>query len=69
MKGETWLIKETRTWYCDACGKEIEGYSGSIDVIEFDDDGFPQSVGYDFCYQCMMSFKKWCDNRRKKADG
>ena len=37
------MIKETRTWYCDACGKQIEGYSGSIDVIEFDDDGFPQS--------------------------
>ena len=61
------MIKETRIWYCDACGKEIEGYIGSIDVIMFDDDGNAYSEGLDFCKQCMISFNKWKAGRKANS--
>ncbi len=57
------MIKETREWFCDACGKKIEGYCGTISVIEFDDYGYPRSIGYDFCEDCMKSFIRWKDSR------
>jgi len=60
------MIKETRTYFCDACGKEIKGYLSSINVIEFDSDGFPESVGYDFCKDCTISFAEWKRTRRKE---
>ena len=62
------MIKSTRTYYCDACGKEITGYTGSIEVIEFDDDGYPQSVGYDFCEDCMKSFVEWRESRKGREE-
>lgn len=62
------MIKSTRTYFCDACGKEIIGYCGSMDVIEFDDDGYPESIGYDFCEDCMKSFVKWKDSRKGREE-
>ena len=60
------MIKETRTYYCDACGKEIKGYVGSINVVELDRDGYPSSVERDdFCEPCMKSFQEWLRSRRE----
>lgn len=58
------MIEETRTYWCDACGRKINGYVGSIDVIEFNEDGYAESVGRDFCKDCMSSFQKWLKERR-----
>ena len=38
------MIEETRTYWCDACGREIKGYSCGINVIEIDDEGYAESV-------------------------
>ena len=59
------MIEEIRKYWCDACGREIVGYKGSINTIEFDDEGYPESVGRDFCKDCMQSFQKWLKERRK----
>lgn len=61
------MIESTRRYFCDACGREIKGYVGSISVIEIDDDGYPQSVGYDFCEECMRSFVCWKASRKSEA--
>ena len=60
------MIKETRQYFCDACGKEITGYSCRREVIELDEDGFAHSVGYDFCEACTHSFNAWKERRKRK---
>lgn len=62
------MIKSTRTYYCDACGREMDGYVGSLSVIEIDEDGYTQSVGLDFCKPCMISFLEWKDSRKGRED-
>ena len=59
------MIKTVRTFYCDACGCELIDYSSGMNVIEFDDEGYPRSRGYDFCEACTKSFVKWMESRRK----
>lgn len=58
------MIEETRKYWCDACGKEIKGYSLSMNVIEIDDEGYAESVGRDFCKECALSFQEWLKHRR-----
>ena len=63
------MIETTRRYFCDACGREIHDYSSSRSIIEIDEDGNPQSIGYDFCMECTLSFRDWIDGRRKAAAG
>ena len=63
------MIETIRRYFCDACGREIKGYRSSCDVIEFDDDGNPQSIGYDFCKECTLSFRDWRKAQRDTAAG
>ena len=58
------MIEETRKYYCDACGKEIDGYMNTTEVIEVDDEGYAESVGRDFCKDCAISFQEWLKSRR-----
>lgn len=62
------MIKTTRQYFCDACGREIHGYSSGINVLEIDEDGYVQSVGYDFCKNCTLSFAEWKKSREKHKD-
>lgn len=58
------MIEEIRKIWCDACGKEIEGYRCGINIIEFDDEGFPLTIGRTFCEECAISFQRWLKERR-----
>lgn len=58
------MIQEQRTYWCDACGREIKRYKYSTKFIELDDDGYPNSVGKDFCKDCAVSFQNWLKERR-----
>ena len=58
------MIEETRKYWCDACGREIKGYSSGVNVIEFDGDGYAESIGRDFCKDCTVSFQNWLKERR-----
>ena len=63
------MIEETRKYWCDACGREIKGYSAGVNVIEFNDEGYAESVGRDFCKDCMLSFQQWLKDRRAANPG
>ena len=62
------MIKITRECYCDACGKNIidADYIGTISVRLNEDETFITD-DYDFCKDCMISFKKWREERKKKC--
>lgn len=61
------MIKVERRIFCDICGDEITNrdYQSSISVIELDDYGDPESVGYDMCEECTKSFAEWAKSRKK----
>lgn len=59
------MIEETRKYWCDICGREIHDYHTTINVIEIDDDGYAESIGYDMCKDCIIAFNKWKTTRRK----
>lgn len=56
------MIKTVRTCYCDACGKEITGYRGSLRVMN-EMFGETHEDAYDFCDECMKSFNEWITSR------
>lgn len=58
------MIQEERTYWCDACGREIKGYHTTMNVIELDEDGYAESIGRDFCKDCAISFQNWLKERR-----
>ena len=58
------MIEEVRTYWCDACGREIKEYSCGINVIEIDDEGYAESVGRNLCKDCAISFQNWLKERR-----
>ena len=62
------MIKTTRKWFCDACHKEIDEYMSSRSIIEIDEDGYPQSIGYDFCKECTISFNEWMKSRGENRE-
>ena len=54
------MIKITKQWFCDACGKDIT-YADYIGSIEINDSGV-----YDFCKDCMISFNEWRKSRANR---
>ncbi len=59
------MIEEIRKYWCDICGREIRDYHATRNVIEIDDEGYAESVGYDMCKECTTSFIEWKTMRRK----
>ena len=60
------MIKETRQYFCDACGKEttLDHYRATIDILDIDWEGNVKLKGYDFCEDCMKSFIEWKKERK-----
>lgn len=64
------MIKTTRQYFCDACGKDItkDRYSMGIDILQIDGNGDAEMVGLDFCEDCAKSFVEWKRGRRERND-
>ena len=60
------MIKETRRYFCDACGKDMTNdmYVGRKEFITIDDDFYCHSEGFDLCKDCMISFNEWVKSRK-----
>jgi hypothetical protein len=61
------MIKTTRQYFCDACGKEItkDLYSMGISILRIDAYGEAETIGLDFCEECAKSFAEWRRDRKK----
>ena len=65
------MLRTTYKWYCDACGKEINGdYKGHIEVKRYreEDDDYLTTTGMDFCKDCMISFNEWRESRKQQSE-
>lgn len=64
------MIKTTRQYFCDACGKDIteDRYSLGISILQIDEDGEAETIGLDFCEECAKSFAEWKRERRDRND-
>lgn len=60
------MIKTTRQYFCDACGKDMteDRYSAGISILQFDNDGEAETIGLDFCEECARSFTEWRRGRK-----
>ena len=62
------MIYTDTKWFCDACGKEMKDYIGSIELNRPLNNGqkldyIVESKAYDFCIDCMKSFNEWKRSR------
>ena len=60
------MIKTTRQYFCDACGKDMteDRYSMGTSILHFDNDGEAETIGLDFCEECARSFAEWRRSRK-----